>query len=132
MLNFQPVALDFMNHDHAEFASLYAECVHSFEGEDYVALDNLLEKLLEHTREHFAAEEQAMQAGSFPPYPMHKMEHDRVLAEMVRQVSRWHGQHDIVDFREFMLVALPDWFTKHVNLMDAVTARYLAALNRSM
>lgn len=126
MLNYQPVALDFMNHDHAEFASLYAEGVHLLEDGDYAALDELLEKLVTHTREHFAAEERAMQAGNFPPYPMHKMEHDRVLTEMVRQVARWTGQRDVTGFREFMLIALPDWFTKHVNLMDAVTARYLS------
>lgn len=125
MLDFQLVALDFMNHDHAEFASLYDECVHALEGEDYVLLDGLLEKMLVHTRDHFASEERAMQDGNFPPYPMHKMEHDRVLAEMVRQVARWHGQRDVATFREFMLVALPEWFTNHVNLMDAVTARYL-------
>ncbi len=126
MLDFQPVALDFMNRDHAAFSALHAEGVRLLEEADFVALDELLEKMLEHTREHFAEEEHAMQQGNFPPYPMHKMEHDRVLAEMVRQISRWRGQRDLVSFREFMLVALPDWFTKHVNLMDAVTARYLS------
>lgn len=127
MLNYPQVALDFMNRDHAEFVTMQQEVLQLLDAAAAPeALDALLDKLVVHTQHHFAEEEQAMQTGHFPPYPMHKMEHDRVLADVMRRVEIWKSGRDALALRQFMTCALAEWFVNHVSMMDFVTARYLA------
>ncbi|MDD4964837.1 MAG: hemerythrin family protein [Gallionella sp.] len=127
MLTYPQVALDFMNRDHAEFAAMYDHilCLLTQDKADE-AIEAALSRLFQYTQHHFAEEEQAMQAAQFPPYPMHKMEHDRVLAILAQQVSAWQQMQDVVVLREFFEVALTQWFTQHVGMMDKVTAQYIA------
>ncbi|MFY9261615.1 MAG: hemerythrin family protein [Gallionella sp.] len=121
------VALDFMNRDHAEFVKMHDHILNLLaQAREGAAIEVALSQLLLHTRHHFEAEEQAMQAAQFPPYPMHKMEHDRVLAILTQQVSAWQQTQDATALREFFEVALTQWFTQHVNMMDKVTAKYIA------
>ena len=126
MLTYPQVALDFMNRDHAEFTKMHENILNLLRQEDArEELDAALLTLLEHTQQHFSAEEQAMQAAQFPPYPMHKMEHDRVLVILTQQVTAWQQTRDVAALREFLEVALAQWFTQHVGMMDRVTAQYL-------
>jgi hemerythrin len=130
MLTYPQVALDFMNHDHAEFAKTREALLQLLtEGAVPEAVDSLLDKLVSHTQQHFADEEQAMQAGHFPPYPMHKMEHDRLLAEVSRRVNDWKQGRDARVLRSFLEFALAEWFVNHVGMMDFVTARFIANQN---
>lgn len=132
MLTYPQVALDFMNRDHAEFAKMHAQALDLLGNPSTQnALDTLLNELVTHTQQHFAEEERAMQAGNFPPYPMHKMEHDRVLAELAQRVATWQAQRDAVALRQFLEFALTEWFTHHVSMMDFVTARYLSTQVKS-
>jgi hemerythrin len=132
MLSYPQVALDFMNRDHAEFAKMHAQALQLLDSPNIQnALDTLLNELVTHTQQHFAEEEQAMQVGNFPPYPMHKMEHDRVLAELTQRVAAWQAQRDAVALRQFLECALTEWFTHHVSMMDFVTARYLTTQVKS-
>lgn len=133
MLTYPQVALDFMNRDHAEFADMRDQLLQLLNnGVAPEALDVLLDKLMTHTEHHFAEEEQAMQVGNFPPYPMHKMEHDRVLAEIRRRVAEWKTGRDAQTLRQFVEFALAEWFTHHVSMMDFVTARYLTTQGKTV
>ena len=127
MLEYPQVALDFMNRDHAEFVALSEKLLTLLTQKDTDAeVDALLERLLEHTRHHFAEEEWQMQEAHFPPYRMHKGEHDRVLAELASRAGNWHKTRDAAGLRAVMESVLNDWFVNHVNTMDFVTASFIA------
>ena len=84
------VALPFINHDHREEARLLNDLADAVTGHQAgkVPVETVLhrlEALFEHTQEHFGREEEAMQKAGFPPYPMHKGEHERVLEEIDRK-----------------------------------------------
>jgi len=116
-----------MNRDHAEFIALRGKLLDLLSApSDAAAISTLLDQLLEHTRHHFAAEERLMQETLFPPYPMHKGEHDNVLAEMSAQIGDWKQRHDNAILREWLERAVGDWFVNHVATMDFVTAGFIA------
>lgn len=122
------VALAFMNRDHQAFI----EQVQHLEKllvdfRDAEIIDQHLNELLEHTRIHFAAEEKEMQAGAFPPYPVHQQEHHRVLQGMEAEIEAWQTQRDVARLTQYIKQALPEWLAQHVQMMDFVTARWLAS-----
>lgn len=132
-MDYPQVALDFMNHDHAEFAALREQLLEKLAAptttgkKDSSEIASLLDQLLQHTRHHFANEEAQMQACGFPAYPIHKVNHDQVIAELVRQITYWQQQHDLTTLQEFIRVAVAEWFVTHVSTMDKMTAQFIAA-----
>jgi len=128
MLNYPQVALDFMNHDHAEFVALRDELLGLLPSSaNEVAVDGLLDELLKHTRRHFGEEERQMREVNFPPFPVHKGEHDAVLADMAARVARWKQDRDAEVLRAWLDKDVGDWFINHVSTMDFFTARFIAA-----
>lgn len=128
MLNYPQVALDFMNHDHAEFVALRDESLGllSSSGNE-AAVDGLLDELLDHTRLHFGEEERLMREVNFPPFPVHKGEHDTFLKDMATHVANWKQDRDANVLRAWLDKDVGDWFVNHVSTMDFVTARFIAA-----
>lgn len=127
-MEYPQVALDFMNHAHAEFVALRTHLLALLaQHADDSAIDAALDELLDHTTRHFADEENKMQEARFPPYPMHKMEHDRVLEDMNGHVAKWRQNRDAAALQGYLEGELADWFVGHVSSMDFVTARFLAA-----
>ncbi len=128
MIAYPQVALDFMNRDHAEFAELHIKLLELLDSQAAdTEVDALLLKLAEHTRHHFAAEEQHMRDAQFPPYPVHKGEHDQVLSDMLDRIGQWQQHRDAAALKDYLEHALPAWFTHHVGMMDMVTARFIVA-----
>lgn len=128
MLDYPQVALDFMNRDHAEFVGLRAQLLELLATTTPDArVDKLLADLLEHTSHHFAEEERLMQEVRFPPYAMHKGEHDKVLADMAAKVECWKQGHDAAALKEWLERDVGDWFVNHVSTMDFVTAGFIKA-----
>ncbi len=126
MLDYPQVELGFMNRDHAEFVELRDSVLTTLARQgSSTEVDALLDRLLTHTRSHFAEEERLMREASFPPYPMHKGEHDRVLSDMEAHVARWKQDSDATALSAWLEVGLVDWFVSHVSTMDFVTARYI-------
>jgi hemerythrin len=125
-----PVA--FMNEDHQRELTLVndleeALAAHAAGGEG--TFDAVLAKLAllaVHTRDHFMREEAAMREARFPAYPVHKVEHDRVLAEMDREARLFREKGDGKRLSRYLFEALPSWFRGHVRTMDVVTAAFLA------
>ncbi len=122
------VALAFMNRDHQAFIE-QVQLLEKLlaESADAETIAQHLSELHEHTRIHFADEEKEMQAGGFPPYPVHQQEHRSVLQGMAAEIEAWQSLHDAVRLSQYLKQALPDWFAKHVQMMDFVTARWLAS-----
>jgi hemerythrin len=131
MLDYPQVELDFMNHDHAEFVELREALLAMLARKASPAeVDALLDRLLEHTRSHFAEENRLMQETGFPPYPMHKGEHDHVLDDMESRIARWKTGRDTKALSDWLEVGLVDWFVSHVSTMDFITARFVKAQDK--
>lgn len=62
----------------------------------------------------------------FPPYSIHKGEHDRLLDELEAIVSQWSTDPAVDPLRHYLEHRLGPWFLQHVATMDQVTARYVA------
>jgi hemerythrin len=126
------VPLAFQNEDHRTEARLLNEAVDALEGYRagrVPAADVLLrvDALVVHTREHFAREEGAMSESGFPAFAMHKGEHDRVLAGMRRERDHFRVEREAGRLWSYLTEALPVWFVGHIQTMDLVTGRFVAA-----
>lgn len=89
-------------------------------------LGDALETLFEHTRAHFANEERLMREIGFPPYEMHKSEHDRALNEFQLVMMNWRTTKDDALIREYICESTPAWLHQHISTMDTVTAQFIA------
>ena len=123
------VAYQMMNEVHQEEVDLLnrLEAVLKDEELDIPHIDELLDRLLEHTKEHFSNEERLMQEVSFPAMMMHQGEHLRVFNEMKRVVGQWEETRDPNVIREYFLGTLIEWLMHHINTMDTITAQFITA-----
>jgi hemerythrin len=121
-------ALAFMNDDHAEEVRLLRAAVDALRtGAGAVAIGAAWAALVDHTRAHFAREEAAMREAAFPPAAVHQAEHERVLAEMAAQFAAYQQSGHSTTLLEYAAHAVPDWFLRHLQSMDYVTARFIVA-----
>jgi len=91
----------------------------------YEVLKEKLEAYIEHVKDHFANEERLMRLYDFPPYQIHKAEHDRVLHELNGVLIRWK-QHGEIDAIIAYLRQSVDWIINHINTMDNMTAMFIS------
>ena len=106
-----------MDLTHQEFIALVNQTAGAGQG-DFVA--HFL-RLVEHTRQHFAHEEQLMQAYAFPATGEHKGEHQRILGELQQLASRAQkGRTSMA--RAYVQDKLPEWFNLHTATMDSALA----------
>ena len=125
------VALAFINDDHREEARLLNDLAEAVKGHKAgkIPVETVLhrfEALFAHTQEHFGREEEAMRQVGFPPYPVHKGEHDRVIEEMESEETHFRETGDTGRLWSYVAEAVPTWFVGHINSMDAVTAQFVS------
>jgi len=124
------VALPFVNQDHRVEGDLLNRLHEALQahrqGGPQAPVLPAFEKLLTHTREHFGREEAAMLRAAFPPYSVHKEEHDRVLEEMVAEGEAFREAGDVARLWRYVAEAVPGWFVAHILSMDTVTAQFVA------
>lgn len=118
-----------MNDDHALAASQIEtmQAALALYVSDRAPLAGSCRDFLHHSRDHFAREEAAMRATGFPPYGIHKHEHDRVLAWLDGLAGRIESGIDDASVRQAIEQEIPDWLIRHIQTMDTVTATWLAA-----
>lgn len=134
MLNweeFPKVESDFMNHDHKEcielIQGLLSQCdKHTENAVDDDALLDGVQELKQHLVEHFQREEEAMQATQFPPYYVHKTEHDSVLQELDMVLKRWQADKNTETLKRYVERNMQNWLETHALTMDTVTAAHIA------
>lgn len=119
------VAIDFMNHDHAKFVQLIIQLNTALENEPDEKISKLMAQLFKHTTKHFSHEESEMKRINFPPYPMHKGEHDQVISLLENAVSNWETGHSRSLLKQFIKETVMPWFYLHVETMDAITAQFI-------
>lgn len=127
------VALDFMNHDHAEAASQINQLDALLTEADSqgltdplkAAIADELEHIYQHSEAHFAREEAEMVRTGFPAYGCHKGEHERVLLELQQIASLWQQDADVAMLSHYVKRGLPEWLGNHIATMDTVTAMFV-------
>ena len=120
------VAVPSMNATHTEELALLRDLLSALDADDAARAAELATAFAVHVEEHFAREERLMEQYGFPPYPIHKGEHDRMrplVAEMCAGADNAEGRARLAGFiREEFL----PWLTSHVSTMDTATAHFLA------
>lgn len=125
------VAMAFMNETHEEdvviindLHALILEYEKEQNAENKKSLDTKYEEWLIHTIGHFRAEEEQMFTLGFPPFAMHKSEHDNALAKMERYFRAWQESQELAPLKAYIEEELPQWLTNHIATMDTVTAMF--------
>ena len=125
------VAMDFMNEVHLEDVDIINELYerilayeHTPTTENQEQIDQQYQLWFEHTVAHFKGEEIEMEERAFPPYMMHKGEHDKALAVMDELFRTWQTTRDINILKNYFTTTLPQWLTHHIQTMDTVTAMF--------
>jgi hemerythrin len=89
-------------------------------------IEDLLDRLIEFTKVHFASEVTLMRLYQYPQFQAHVLEHERTLDEIDALRAAWRaGTIPLTDDR---LDALSDWLQSHIGGTDAAFGRYLVRL----
>ena len=113
--------------DHTRFVQLREDLLELFDrNAPDSAIDAQLSALLTHMRNQFEREEQAMQTVQFPPAAAHKADHDLACAGFAERIAHWQAQRTRDELLDYIEAGLADWFVKHVNTRDYITARFLS------
>lgn len=125
------VAMEFMNETHLEdvdiINALYDSILKYKEEENSNNFNDVSTKYQEwftHTVNHFQNEEIKMQEMQFPPYLMHKGEHDNALHIMDKVFREWSENRDSSKLKEYLEEYLKPWLLNHIQGMDTVTASF--------
>lgn len=124
------VSQAFMNDTHKEdvdiINAIFEEILAFEKGADNSdIIDTKYQGWIAHTIDHFRTEEEEMIEAAFPPYPMHKGEHDKVLTQMKEVFEVWKSQRDIKILKTYFIEFIPEWLVAHISTMDAMTANYI-------
>lgn len=128
---FPKVELDFMNEDHkdcVESLGVLQKLLSNAKTDSSLMkeIDKSLGDLELHLKEHFQREEQAMEETGFPPYYVHKTEHESVLQQLQQAVKNWQDDRNIDQIERFITVSFVNWLETHAITMDTVTAQFVA------
>lgn len=124
------VSQAFMNETHKEevdiINALFEEILAFEKGtQNSEVIDAKYQEWIAHTIDHFSTEEEEMIEAAFPPYPVHKGEHDRVLTQMKEVFDAWESQREIKILKSYLIEIVPEWLVTHISTMDAMTANYI-------
>lgn len=90
------------------------------------ALNEALTTMQTSLQQQFAKEEQAMQAAQFGPLDAHKKDHDQALERLNARIAQWQETRDKKALLEYLEGPFSDWFVRHVNTRDFITAQRLS------
>lgn len=113
-----------MDETHQEFVELCA----ALSEDNPATFLQRLDALIEHSVAHFEQENTWMAETDFPPKGCHEQEHNAVL-EIMREVRQRFEAGDS-ELGTRLAEELPHWFEHHVDTMDNMLARHMAALQK--
>lgn len=121
------VEMDFMNKTHLEDVDIINELYECLTPPcNKAQIQKIFEAWIEHTINHFKKEEEQMLKNAFPPYVMHKREHENALSKMREILQKWLSYDDETIIKDFLENENLQWLINHINTMDTVTARFLS------
>ena len=117
---------------HAEMDAVHEELVQLLERaaecRDAGSLGRQLDRIIEHTRDHFANEEEWMSQIAFPMITEHRAEHRQLLGEM-EMMRRRLRPLTLPLVLSYVRERLPEWLSLHLMRMDSLLAANLNASN---
>ncbi len=113
--------------DHSAFAAAHAGLLDLLETRAEAAeITAALARLQEQLRTQFAREERAMQEAGFAALEAHKKDHDGALERLAAKAQHWQDTHDPAALLDYLAGPFTDWFVRHVNTRDFITAQRLS------
>ncbi len=111
--------------DHLEFVRLVTHLL----GASSAEFPALFGRLVAHTEEHFARENELMRESNFPATGEHEGEHRRVLGQLYQFKER--VDRGLISLgRALVTETLPDWLSLHVSTMDSALVAHLGRSTR--
>ena len=113
--------------DHSRFVQAHAAMLELLDGNAAEsALHEALTAMQTSLQQQFAKEEQAMQAAQFGPLDAHKKDHDQAVERLSARIAQWQETRDKQALLEYLEGPFTDWFVRHVNTRDFITAQRLS------
>jgi hemerythrin len=119
------VAMQSMNDTHLEDILIINRLSHAIDAQNSDEVNVILQELIAHTITHFSGEEEMMREKMFPPYPVHKGEHDRALNELKSVAQQFNENRDLGFVKSYVNATLIPWLINHIETLDTVTAMFL-------
>ncbi len=82
----------------------------------------ILDKLVEYTRVHFAVEESLMRILRYPDYEPHRQEHEKLIAQVVELQRKLKSGEENVSFE--LMRFLKNWLIRHIVGTDKAYTPY--------
>lgn len=79
-------------------------------------IGDVLDKLVDYTKVHFAVEETLMRIFHYPDYEEHKAIHDKIVERVLEFQGKFRAGDDKVGME--LLMFLKDWLFDHINKVD--------------
>lgn len=96
-------------------------------GQGWVFLEQALARLVDYTKEHFAAEERLMQAYKYPDLAAHREQHAKLTAQVQEFQERFQHKQALLTVE--LMHFLKSWLEKHINGSDQ---KYAALIRPKM
>jgi hemerythrin len=90
------------------------------------AVGEILDKLEDYSRVHFAVEESLMRILGYPGYEQHKREHEELIAQLSELKSKLDDGKHSISFQ--LLHFLKRWLTNHVATSDKSCHSFFLAI----
>lgn len=115
-----------LDHQHQRLFRTVAELEYALSiGRADSVLDDVMEKVVEHTIDHFAAEEELMQQHGFPGLAAHRSEHKELAQKLAQfNLSNMAGRPDLASA---FLAFLQGWLRDHILKTDMEYSEFLNA-----
>lgn len=86
------------------------------EGKAQSVLDQLLARLVDYTKVHFAHEERFMRQFNYPEAESHKQQHDQLTAQVLEMQKKFRGGQKTLSLS--LMTFLKNWLEHHIGGSD--------------
>jgi len=94
-------------------------------GQGNAMLGVVLQSLITYTATHFKEEEQVMQANGYPDLPQHKLEHEKLVKQVLDLQKKFQSGGSVLTLT--VMSFLKDWLTSHIQGVDKKYGVFLNA-----
>ena len=121
-----PTGHEILDSDHKILVDLFNQLATGVkERKGKIACLDLLAKIIEHSKAHFALEEQLMAQHGYPKTGEHAADHARLISQAIKFRTKFEAESD---GSHIPLIHFPeDWLTIHILGADKKLAEFLCA-----
>jgi hemerythrin-like metal-binding protein len=114
----------FIDHDHKKLVKMVNDFHNAMEqGRGNDVIGKVLHNLVIYTKEHFSREEAEMQRIKYPKYLAHKLEHDKLIAQVAELQGSFSSGKSMLTIQVSKF--LKDWLRTHIMQTDRTLATAL-------